>query len=60
MRKLFCLAAVLGGMLVPVAPPVLAQPVVVFRPHPAHRGRFFHRGHWYNHRAMRRGHWAYW
>jgi hypothetical protein len=65
MRKLFYVAALLGGSLLPMAPPAEAQRAVVMRPpvvvrsHPR-RGRFFYRGRWYNHRRFRRGHWHYW
>ena len=60
MRKLIFITALLGGPLLPMAPPAEAQRAVVVRPHPARRGRFFHRGRWYNHRRFRRGHWYYW
>lgn len=60
MRKLIFVAAVLGSSLLPMAPPAEAQRAVVVRPHPARRGRFFHRGRWYHHRRFRRGHWYYW
>jgi hypothetical protein len=59
MRKLVFAAALLGGSLLPIAPPAEAQRVAVVRPHPA-RGRFFYRGHWYNHRRLRHGRWNYW
>jgi hypothetical protein len=59
MRRLI-LAALLGVSLLPMAPPAEAQ-VVVMRRHPGfHRGRFHHRGVWYNHRAWRGGRWRYW
>jgi hypothetical protein len=60
MRKLICVAALLGGMLPLMPPRAEAQHVVVVRPHPVRRGRFFHRGRWYNHRRFRRGTWFYW
>ena len=60
MRKLIFVAAVLGGSLLPMAPPAEAQSVVVVKPHPARRGRFFHHGRWYNHRRFRGGRWFYW
>jgi len=61
MRKLIFAAALLGGSLLPLAPPAEAQRAVMVRPHPAHRrGRFMHRGRWYNHRRFRGGHWVYW
>ena len=60
MRKLIFIAALLGGSLLPTEPPGEAQHGVVVRPHPAHRGRFFHHGRWYNHRRFQRGHWFYW
>jgi hypothetical protein len=60
MRKIILAAAMLGGSLLPMAPPAEAQRVVVVRPHPARRGRFFHRGRWYNHRRFRGGRWFYW
>ena len=66
MRKLICLAGLLGSSLVSMAPPALAQVVVhkpgktmVFRNRRQAR-RFFHRGRWYSHRAFRRGTWVYW
>ena len=60
MRKLIFAAALLSGSFLPMAPTAQAQRAVVVRPHPARRGRFFHGGHWYNHRRMRGGHWVYW
>jgi hypothetical protein len=60
MRKLICVAALLGGTLLPMAPPAAAQRVVAVRRHPARRGRFVHRGRWYSHRRFRRGRWHYW
>ena len=60
MRKLIFVAAVLGGSFLPMAPPAEAQRVVVVSPHPARRGRFFHRGRWYHHRRFQRGRWYYW
>lgn len=60
MRKLIFVAALSGGWLLPMAPPAEAQRAVVVRPHPARRGRFLHRGRWYNHRRFQRGHWVYW
>lgn len=66
MRKLACIAALLSGSLLPMAPPAVAQVVVhkpghtmVFRNRRDAR-RFFHRGRWYSHRAFRRGKWVYW
>jgi hypothetical protein len=63
MRKRICVAALLGGWLLPMTPLAEAQRPVAVRPHPAfrgHRGRFFYRGRWYNHRGLRRGRWYYW
>ena len=64
MRKLFLAATLLGGLLLPMAPPAEAQrTVVVTSRHPrgrVHRGRWRHRGRWYNHRQFRRGRWVYW
>src|SRR5262249_4838096 len=60
MRKLICLAAVLGGSLLPMAPPAEAQRALVVRPPPGHLVRFSHRGRWYNHRRFRGGHWFHW
>ena len=65
MRKLICVAALLGGSMLPMVPSIVAQ-VVVHRPgrtvvvRSRPRGRFRHRGRWYSHRARRRGHWVYW
>ena len=62
MRKLIYIAALLGGSLLPMAPPAEAQRAVVVRPHRTRvrRRRYFHRGRWYSHRRFRRGHWVYW
>jgi hypothetical protein len=63
MRKLILAATLLGGFLLPMAPPAEAQrTVVVHSRHPGrvHRGRWRHRGRWYNHRSFRRGRWVYW
>jgi hypothetical protein len=60
MRKLIFVAALVGGSLLPMTPPAQAQSVVVVRPRPTRRGRFFYRGRWYNHRRFRRGRWVYW
>jgi hypothetical protein len=62
MRKLILAATLLGGSMLPLAPPAEAQRTVVVHHRPVHvrRGRFFHRGRWYNHRRMRRGRWVYW
>jgi hypothetical protein len=63
MRKLIFAGVLLGGSLLPMAPPAQAQRggVVVVRPHPARRrGRFFYRGRWYSHRRFRHGRWFYW
>jgi len=65
MRKLLWIAALVGGSLLPMAPPAQAQRAVVVSPRPVrrgrwHRGRYWHRGRWYNHRRFRRGHWVYW
>ena len=63
MKKLICIAALLGGSLLPMVPPATAQ-VIVHRPGRTvvvgRRGRFMHRGRWYRHRAWRRGRWVYW
>lgn len=59
MRKLFLAAALIGSSLLPMAPLAEAQRVVVVRPHPWHRGMWFHRGRWYRTRFMRRGVWIY-
>jgi hypothetical protein len=58
MRKLL-LAALLGVSVLPIAPPIEAQ-VVIVGPHRVHRGRYFHRGRWWGHRAWRGGRWRYW
>jgi hypothetical protein len=63
MRKLILAATLLGGSMLPLAPPAAAQRTVVVtrhRPVRVRRGRFFHRGRWYHHRRFRRGHWVYW
>jgi len=66
MRKLISIAVLLGGSLLPMVPPAVAQVVVhkpgrtmVFRNRRAAR-RYFRRGRWYSHRAWRHGHWVYW
>jgi hypothetical protein len=63
MRKLIFAVGLLGGSLLPMAPPAEAQRMVVVRPvrpHPARRGRWHYRGRWYNHRRFRNGRWFYW
>jgi len=63
MRKLLCVAALLGGSLLPLAPTAVGAPVVVPRPTgvvvtgPHHR--YYHNGRYYNHRYYHRGHWYY-
>lgn len=66
MKKLICLAALLGGSFLPMVPPAQAQ-VVVRKPGQTHifpnrrsARRYFRRGRWYSHRAWRHGHWVYW
>jgi hypothetical protein len=58
MRKLL-FAALLGVSLLPIVPPIEAQ-VIVMRPHPVHRGRYFHGGRWWGHRQWRGNRWRYW
>jgi len=52
MRKLICLAALLGGLVLPM---VEAQAVVH---RPGHN--LVHRNRRQSHRAWRHGHWVYW
>ena len=63
MRKLLCVAALLGGSLLPlVSTAVGAPPVVVTRPTVVVTGphhRYYHNGRYYNHRYSHRGHWYY-
>jgi hypothetical protein len=64
MRKLILAATLLGGFLLPMAPPAEAQRTVIVKTHPTrgrvHRGRWRHGGRWYNHRRFHRGRWVYW
>ena len=64
MRKLILAATLLGGFLLPMAPPAEAQRTVIVthhrRPVRVHRGRWRHRGRWYTHRRFTRGRWVYW
>ena len=66
MKKLVCLATLLGGSLLPMVPPAAAQVVVhkpghtmVFQNRRTAR-RYFRHGRWYSHRARRNGRWVYW
>jgi hypothetical protein len=66
MKKLVCIASLLGSSVLPMVPPAAAQVVVhkpghtmVFQNRRAAR-RFFRRGRWYSNRAWRKGHWVYW
>lgn len=59
MRKLVCVAALLGGSLLPIVTPAVAA--VITRSHPAFhpRGRYHYRGRYYDHRYFYRGRWYY-
>jgi hypothetical protein len=68
MRKLICVATLLGSSLLPMIPPAEAQQVVVKRPghtlvfrNRRAARRYFRRSRWTpRHHAWRGGRWVYW